>query len=473
MASQKPLTHDVLAYRFLNESDEEPRINFLRFCDAVFVYKEGIYEPVDFGETLIPGLFQFFTKMREDTNSGFPPTQNITISMMTDIGKIVLLIIPRKIQSIESTFIAFNDNNLLNLSTSPFSIEPWDRKNIAFLKLDFSSEIMDPNINNLKDFKETRFHQFLNEVLIDAETKESDQELINLVQEMFGYALLDNNKAETAFFLYGSGANGKSVLLAILRSLFPPHLVSSSSLESLTTNRFRLASLVGKKINIVNEEESKYLKSDVFKNLVTGEPITCERKFEKEFEVVPIIKLIFATNSIPSFDGVDKAIRRRIKIIPFNASFEGQARNPHLIDELKAENPSILLWALEGAKRLIDNNYVFSKSSLANESMGEFESSQSSAIEFFVESYEITSNPDDMLKKADIYKDYRDWTLQAGRTGIKSKMVFFTDIKRRFEEEGLSFPKYSVWSPKDNATIRAVCGLKITSDQTAWINDKK
>ena len=68
---------------------------------------------------------------------------------------------------------------------------------------------------------------------------------------MFGNALLATLEAHATFFLVGKGANGKSVLLEVLRHMMGEKFCASVSIESMTTNRFTTYSLICKKINLV------------------------------------------------------------------------------------------------------------------------------------------------------------------------------------------------------------------------------
>ena len=66
------------------------------------------------------------------------------------------------------------------------------------------------------------------------------------------------------------------------------------------------------------------------------------------FDFKPQLTLIIFGNTQPSLSSVDSAIRHRMVLVPFLASFEGNP-DKQLGDKLREEWPQILQWAIEGA----------------------------------------------------------------------------------------------------------------------------
>ena len=69
-----------------------------------------------------------------------------------------------------------------------------------------------------------RWLQYLNEVFANDLDK---QQKIDFVQEMLGYLLIPSTQFQVMFWLYGAGANGKSVLTHLIRKLLGEQNVSS------------------------------------------------------------------------------------------------------------------------------------------------------------------------------------------------------------------------------------------------------
>lgn len=121
------------------------------------------------------------------------------------------------------------------------------------------------------------------------------KEDIPVVQETVGYPLYRNYPVQKAVALIGSGANGKSTLLELLRLMLNNKNISTEPLQSLQTNRFALVSLYGKLANIHPDLSDTALKATGnFKMLTGGDTITGEQKYKKRFSFKSYAKLIFA-----------------------------------------------------------------------------------------------------------------------------------------------------------------------------------
>lgn len=449
--AKKFVPHDQLATEFMADPQKEYSLNLLLFGDTFFVYDDGVYTPLK-KRDLCKEIYSWLRMRRLNEATEF--TQDITPSTVEKLHGLMLLEVEHQVSTTKSDWLVFSNNMCLNLITR--EIVPAARNRVAFMRLPFDSTVMNPETKNPTPY----FFRYLQTTFVKEDGVTPDPELQAFVQEMLGYLLIDSNAASSAFFLTGSGANGKSVFLDLLRAFFPDHLVSSSSLKELTTNRFRPASLVGKKVNIVNEEESRHVSSEFFKNLVSGEPITVERKFGDPFEIFPSTKLIFASNNLPTFDGVDQAIRRRVKIVPFNATFRAGDPNRilNLSDHLKRELPGIFCWALDGLQRLIQNGYVFTEAEAMKEAQGLLLRQQNSTLDFLEDLYEVTGDEGDMVPKPPVYQKYKDWCYEMGRKA-KSSQMFWQDVANRFNEAGVTFSKNAVKLPDGNRA-RVVKGIK-------------
>ena len=386
---------------------------FAYFGDSVGYYK--LYGDEDFNRILYLWLVNHYR-------------QAITSNTTKDIVNQVRWLISKRIFDITSTdYIALQDK-LLNLNT--FEYEPFDVSKPVFYRAGCATTDIQLNI-------ESRFYQFLNEVLTD-DTGNPDEQLINITQEMFGYCLLNTLEGHASFFLVGDGANGKSVLLALLRSMVGREYSVSESIGSMTTSKWALSSFVGKKINICVEEESDYIKSDKFKALVSGDPVMVEFKYGKRIQWTPTVKQIFATNEMPTFKGFNGGLLRRMKIIPFKKVIPEHLRNPKLVDELTSEMGVIVAWAIQGAKRLIKNNFKFSESTASDESTKELTGNLSSAVLFLWEQYQEDEFSNMLVD--DLYDSYVLWTEKRGKKR-QSYYSFLKDINKVLTHKGTFIAK--------------------------------
>jgi putative DNA primase/helicase len=96
---------------------------------------------------------------------------------------------------------------------------------------------------------------------------------------------------------------------------------------------------------------------------VTGEDyITGERKHKDPFSFKPFARFLYSCNDIPrNYGDRSEAFYRRLIIIRFSKQVPQERRDLGLVDKLSLERDGILLWAIEGLKRLIANNYQFTE----------------------------------------------------------------------------------------------------------------
>ena len=347
--------------------------------------------------------------------------KNVSPSMVKDIAKLVVWFLNKKSDDIITDYVAIKDG-VINLNT--FEIEEPDKdKNVFFFINTTKKEIekgYDPN---------DLFIRFIYDVIVDKD-KKPHQPTIDVVQEMFGYYLLNTLDGHTSFFLNGKGANGKSVVLSILREMIGKDFMTSMTVQDLTTDTFATSTLIGKKVNICNEDESKFTKSDKFKAMISGDPITVRRMYQPGFSWKPTVKYIFSTNDMPTFSGVGEALIRRIKIIPFNYKVPEELRIPKLDEKICRNMGVIVAWALEGAKRLKKNKFVFSKSELIDAKMEEFKENLSATILFFKENY-ITSESN-YIDDDELYESYKIWCAKRGKK-VQNFYTFIKDIENNLK----------------------------------------
>lgn len=226
-------------------------------------------------------------------------------------------------------------NGELTLTPEGWRLCPHERENYRTTQLPVA---YDPGADS------PRFRQFLEEIFRgDADGPEKARALL----EMIGYSLMSHARYERFILLVGNGANGKSVLLAVIRLLVGP--VNCAAVQpSQFGNQFQRAHLNHKLANIVSElKEGAELEDDALKAIVSGEPTTVSHKFKDPFVMMPFATCWFGTNHLPHTNDFSDAMFRRALVVPFNRQFKpGVDADPHLKDKLAAELPGILNMAL-------------------------------------------------------------------------------------------------------------------------------
>ena len=185
------------------------------------------------------------------------------------------------------------------------------------------------------------------------EVMQGDGELIAYLQRMAGYILTGSIQEHALFFAYGTGANGKSVMLNTLTGIMgnyaevaPMDTFTASASDRHPTD---LAMLRGARIVTAQEtEEGRRWAEAKIKALTGGDRITARFMRQNFFTFEPTFKLLIAGNHRPCLRNVDEAIRRRFNLLPFLVRISSEARDPLLPEKLKAEWPGILAWAIRG-----------------------------------------------------------------------------------------------------------------------------
>ena len=242
-----------------------------------------------------------------------------------------------------------SNKNLINLQNGTFEIEhlqlrQFDYKDFLTYQLPYSYK---------EEAVNAKWQRFLDEVLPNKETQRT-------LQEVLGSIFVRDIKLEYAFFLYGSGQNGKSVVMEVITSLLGKENVSNFSLEQLMEEHNR-ALIKDKLLNFGSESDLKKIDIQQFKALASGEPIQARLKYGNSFMMENYAKLIFNVNKLQLSEiEYTKGFFRRFLIIPFNITIPAQRVDKRLHKKIiAAGGEGILNWIIEGAKRVIEQEDIF------------------------------------------------------------------------------------------------------------------
>ncbi len=278
--------------------------------------------------------------------------------------------------------------------------------------------------------------KFLGEVLGD------DPKKIDVLQEFFGYCLSPLTTMEKSLMLLGEGANGKSVALNVLRGIFGDENCCSVQMENFN-NRNYLAEFFSKMVNISTETNTKaHVYEARFKELVSGEKITADRKYGHPFQFKNSCKLAFAFNELPRIDDKSNAFYRRILPLPFNVQFPEDRQDKELSQKLLAEKSGILLWAIDGLKRLRQQK-VFTHATSVKTLIETYKKENNNVLCFVEECCVLSSNK---LSKSSLYKAYVAFCKDNGFQS-QSMINFGKNLRRAFPQiEDYRASKGRLWS---------------------------
>jgi putative DNA primase/helicase len=183
------------------------------------------------------------------------------------------------------------------------------------------------------------------------EATEGDAALIAYLQRMCGYALTGSTREQNLTFIWGKGGNGKGTFLNVLIGILKDY-VRSASMDTFTASNSDkhttdIAMFTGARLVTASETQAgKRWDEQKVKALTGGDPITARFMRQDNFTYTPHFKLVFIGNHKPEIRDVDRAMRRRIQMVPFVVE---PAKVDNMLDvKLKAEWPAILQWMIDG-----------------------------------------------------------------------------------------------------------------------------
>ncbi|MFJ6651141.1 phage/plasmid primase, P4 family [Streptomyces sp. NPDC091290] len=202
-----------------------------------------------------------------------------------------------------------------------------------------------------------RWQKFLRDTFGDDEIGLETTRFLHL---LLGYSITGDVGAQILPFLYGSGANGKSVLLDVMMQVLgdyanaaPPGFLMEKG--KFTEHSTELTELHGRRIVVCSElkPNDKFNEARV-KLLTGGDKITARRMRQDFFSFTPTHKLWLLGNHRPEVDTGGYAFWRRIRLIPFERKVPDHRKIDNLAAELvQEEGPGILHWLTEGARRYL------------------------------------------------------------------------------------------------------------------------
>ncbi|MDM0457662.1 phage/plasmid primase, P4 family [Clostridium perfringens] len=282
-----------------------------------------------------------------------------------------------------------------------------------------------------------QFKKFLNEVL--------DCKLIPLVQEIVGYLLTTNTASQKAFVFWGPARTGKSTLLWVVEYLLLGKKNVSNIPWQEIGDKFKTAELLGKLANVFSDLPSKSIDDTGIFKVVTGEDyLMAEKKNKNPFKFKPFARLVFSCNELPrNYVDRTEGFYRRLIIVPFNRQIEKSKIDKALKYKFQREKEGIFNWALEGLKRLYENNFEFSENELTDGVKKEYKRENNNVISFVEECCEL----DGLFScsRIEIYEAYKEFCGEAGLKAL-SQIKFNKELEGNFNITRSRSGKLRLWN---------------------------
>ena len=377
--------------------------HIIRINNQLHLYKDGIY--ISGTDNIEAMMIQHLPQLNRSKRQEVLAYLDILIRENTDAAP--------------PNFIAFRNGiyDVLTDNFLPFSpayvitnMIPWDWNPSAYF------ELTDQILNNIS------VH---------------DEAVRKLLEEMVGSCMYRSNALAggKAFILTGTGANGKSTFLDMVKCLLGFRNISVLDLKKLN-DRFSTVMLFSKIANIGDDISDEFVVDTAeFKKIVTGQSIDAEQKGQPKFNFEPYCKLLFSANSIPRIGkGRDSgAILRRLVIVPFNAKFTPDSPDykPFIGDDLKCQESMeyMIQIGLQGLKRVLETRQYTTNAAMQEELI-EYEESNNPIIGFFREAENDEVKIEDEVTNV-VYRKYNEWCLSNSLQPL-SNGEFSKQVKKHF-----------------------------------------
>lgn len=276
-----------------------------------------------------------------------------------------------------------------------------------------------------------RWESFLHEVFVDPE-------LVEFIQRAVGYSLTGDTSEQIIFFCHGSGANGKSTLLDLLRAMLGEYAANTpfSTFDQRNPSAIPndVAALYKARLVTASEtDESRRLNEGRVKAMTGDSAMTARFMHQEFFTYRPVYKIWLAMNHKPVIYGTDDGIWRRIRLIPFTQSFKDRP-DKSLPETLQKELPGILAWAVRGCLKWREHGLGLP--GVIKNATEQYRLESDFVAAFIDEA--LVVNPQARVKASELYKEYKDWCEPRGDTPMNS-----TNFGKRLAEKGFEKHRYN------------------------------
>jgi putative DNA primase/helicase len=274
-----------------------------------------------------------------------------------------------------------------------------------------------------------------------------DQASIDLLQEWFGYCQVSDVHLQKMMLLWGITRSGKGVLAELLENLLGKASVIPMKLSDFGSSGGLWAAMTSSLGIFYDARISKWADSsaavETLLSVAAGEPQCVNRKFLKPVKVSLPTRLMVISNELPQVSDTSGALAGRFLILHFTQSF--LHREDHGITaRCLRELPSILLWSLEGLRRLRTNDrFTVPASSL--ESHQDLMETISPVTGFV--SDRCTLDPEARVEESVLFAEYIKWCtaqnqLRPGTCkSFASKLTTSSGVSKYRGSDGLGRPR--------------------------------
>lgn len=274
-----------------------------------------------------------------------------------------------------------------------------------------------------------------------ATAMQNDSEMIDYLQRLVGYFLTASTEEQEIYYFYGSGANGKSTFLDLVKALlgnYSQKISSQTFIRSYTGEQSNfvlsnIAKLSGARLALTDEAGSGNVKFDSqsLKSISGDDEMTGRLLYANTTTFNSTAKVVMYGNDKPYGDINDEGLWRRFRFIHFDYVVPEKQRDPKLLDKLKAEMPGILNWALDGLaqwQKVGTNTPQRVKDDGAN-----YRKDLDTVTDFIDRN--VKTDPKGRVLLKDLYDAYEAWCVR-NLMEPEAKSTFSRKVKLHYEHSG-------------------------------------
>ena len=297
---------------------------------------------------------------------------------------------------------------------------------------DYSEDDVIPNIIP-HDWDADAECPIIDDTLLKMACGESD--VLESLMEVIGVCMYRSAEFTQSAILLGEGSNGKSTYIRMVQALLGRDNISSLDM-SMLGKQFHTGQLAGKLANLGDDISNEFQRGDllsVFKKIVDGNRIYADVKGVEGFEFEPYATLVFSANEFPRLADYTDGMLRRIFPIEFNAKFSKQDADydPRISRKITTEQACKRLARIGvmGLLQVIENN-GFTSNSASSRRVEEIKADNNTVLSWALEMHWTRETLEGAIGMT-LYNSYKQWCAECSLQPV-SRNKFTRQINKEF-----------------------------------------